>query len=176
MEQHEFALTAQDLEAIEYALIAFFLDGPDIHYARLHASEPPGPSYRTLMTSTTVGGGGHSYLWSEDNFAFVKQLQSRNLIVPLIGDFGGTGALRRTGDYIRQHRRSGQRLLQLERRGLPESREGRPVLPQPGAAAVQLADVVHRQQGEAAAAVEARRLHRPGHDEAPAALDLARRS
>jgi hypothetical protein len=104
MEQHEFALTAQDLEAIDYALIAFFLDGPDIHYARLHASEPAGPSYRTLMTSTTVGGGGHSYLWSEDNFAFVKQLQSRNLIVPLIGDFGGTGALRRTGDYIRQHR------------------------------------------------------------------------
>ena len=52
MEQHEFALTAQDLEAIDYALIAFFLDGPDIHYARLHASEPPGPSYRTLMTTS----------------------------------------------------------------------------------------------------------------------------
>ena len=104
MEQHEFALTAEDLQAIEYTLIAFFLDGPDIHYARLHASEPPGPSYRTLMTSTTIGGAGHSYLWSEDNFAFVKQLQSRNLIVPVIGDFGGPGALRRTGDYIRRHR------------------------------------------------------------------------
>jgi len=104
MEQHEFALTAEDLQAIEYALIAFFLDGPDIHYARLHPSEPPGPSYRTLMTATTIGGEGHSYLWSEDNFAFVKQLQARNLIVPLIGDFGGSGALRRTGDYVRAHR------------------------------------------------------------------------
>jgi hypothetical protein len=104
MEQHEFALTAEDQQSLEYALTAFFLDGPDIHYARLHASEPPGPSYRTLMTATTVGGTGHSYLWSEDHFAFVKQLQARNLIVPVIGDFGGTSALRRTGDYIKRHR------------------------------------------------------------------------
>ena len=104
MEQHEFALTAEDLESIEYALIAFFLDGPDIHYARLHPSEPKGPSYRTLMTSTAVGGAGHSFLWSEENFAFVKQMQARNLIVPVIADFGGTGGLRRTGEYVRQHR------------------------------------------------------------------------
>ena len=104
MEQHEFALTAGDLEAIEYALIAFFLDGPEIHYSRLHASEPKGPSYRTLMTSTAVGGAGHSFLWSEDNFAFVKQLQTRNLIVPVVADFGGTVGLRRTGEYVRQHR------------------------------------------------------------------------
>ena len=104
MEQHEFALTADDLESIEYALIAFFLDGPDIHYARLHPSEPKGPSYRSLMTSTAVGGEGHSYLWSEENFAFVKQMQARNLIVPVIADFGGTGGLRRTGEYVRRHR------------------------------------------------------------------------
>jgi hypothetical protein len=104
MEQHEFGLTADDLASIEYALTAFFLDGPDIHYARLHPGEPKGPSYRTLMTATAVGGAGHSFLWTEENFAFVKQMQARNLIVPVIADFGGTGGLRRTGDYVRQHR------------------------------------------------------------------------
>jgi hypothetical protein len=104
MEQHEFALTADDLASIEYALTAFFLDGPDIHYARLHPSEPKGPSYRTLMTVTAVGGAGHSFLWSEEKFAFVKQMQARNLIVPVIADFGGTGGLRRTGEYVRQRR------------------------------------------------------------------------
>ena len=31
-------------------------------------------------------------------------MQARNLIVPVIGDFGGPAALRRTGDYIRRHR------------------------------------------------------------------------
>ena len=55
------------------------------------------------MTATDVTGGGHSYLWSDESFAFVKDLQQRNLIVPVIGDFGGLTALRRTGDYIREH-------------------------------------------------------------------------
>jgi hypothetical protein len=103
LEQHEFALTTEEMQAIEYAQIAFFLDGPDIHYARLHPSEPRGPSYRELMTATDVVGTGRSFLWSEDHFAFVKDLQARNLIVPVIGDFGSAGALRRTGDYIREH-------------------------------------------------------------------------
>ena len=104
MEQHEFALTPEDLHAIEYALIAFFLDGPDIHYARLHAERAARAVLPDADDVDHDGGAGHSYLWSEDNFAFVKQLQARNLIVPVIGDFGGTGALRRTGDYIRRHR------------------------------------------------------------------------
>ena len=103
LEQREFALTDADLQAIEYALVAFFVDGPEIHYARRHPSEPRGPSYRQLMTAADVVGTGRSYLWSEENFAFVKDLQQRNLIVPVVGDFGGTGALRRTGDYVRAH-------------------------------------------------------------------------
>ena len=103
LEQHEFALSGEDLQAIDSALIAFFVDGPAIHYARLHPSEPRGPSYRELMTATDVVGAGRSFLWSEASFAFVKDLHARNLIVPVIGDFGGNGALRRTGDYIRAH-------------------------------------------------------------------------
>ncbi len=32
---------------------------------------------------------------------FVKELQSRNMIVPVVGDFGGPHALRAIGDYVR---------------------------------------------------------------------------
>jgi hypothetical protein len=103
LEQHAFAVAAEDLRTIEDALIAFFLDGPEIHYARLHPSEPRGPFYRELMTATDVAGNGGSYLWDEARFRAVKDLHARNLIVPVVGDFGGTGALRRTGDYIRAH-------------------------------------------------------------------------
>jgi hypothetical protein len=103
LEHHAFALTTEDLQAISYALDSFYADGPDIHYGRLHPTEQPGPSYRALMAATDVMGDGHSYLWSDENFAFVKDLQMRNLIVPLVGDFGGPTALRRTGDYVRQH-------------------------------------------------------------------------
>ena len=101
--QHEFALTPRDLTWIDYAFNAFYTDGPDIHYARLLPNDPPGPSYRTLMTTKDHVGRTRSYLSSDDAFAFVKGLQARNLIVPVVGDFGGPTALRRIGEYVRGH-------------------------------------------------------------------------
>jgi hypothetical protein len=100
---HKFPLSAGDLSWIDYSLDAFFRDGPDIHYARLRPKDDAGPSYRVLMTSTDVGGHPRSYLATEVAFAVVKDLQARNLIVPVVGDFAGPHAIRRTGDYIRQH-------------------------------------------------------------------------
>jgi hypothetical protein len=103
LEVHRFPLTAEDLSWIDYSLDAFFRDGPDIHYARLRPKDDPGPSYRVLMTSTDVGGQPRSFLATEEAFAAVKDLQGKNLIVPVVGDFAGPHAIRRAGDYIRQH-------------------------------------------------------------------------
>ena len=43
----------------------------------------------------------HGYLASEDSFAFVKSLQQKNLIVPIVGDFAGPKALRAAGKFLR---------------------------------------------------------------------------
>ena len=102
LETHGFPLTPYDLEWIDYALKAFSTDGPDIHYARSRPGDTPEPSYRALMTATDLGGESRSYLASEEAFAFVKDLHARNLIVPVVGDFGGASALQRLSDYIRQ--------------------------------------------------------------------------
>jgi hypothetical protein len=103
LETHKFPLEPRDLGWIDYALDAFYADGPDIHYARLLPNDPPGPSYRTLMIAKDVSGQHRSYLSSERTFALVKNLQTRNLIVPIVGDFGGPSALKRTGEYVREH-------------------------------------------------------------------------
>ena len=102
LETHRFPLSSDDLQWIDYALDAYYSDGPDIHYGRTLRIDAPGPSYRTLMTATDLDGESRSYLASEEGFAVVKALQVRNLIVPVIGDFGGTHAVQRVGDYIRQ--------------------------------------------------------------------------
>ena len=44
-----------------------------------------------------------SYLATDDAFQFVRGLQQRNRIVPVVGDFGGPTALRRVGDFARAH-------------------------------------------------------------------------
>jgi hypothetical protein len=56
------------------------------------------------MTATDFRGLSHSYLATEEAFAFVKDLHARNLIVPVVGDFGGPGAIGRVADYVRAQR------------------------------------------------------------------------
>jgi hypothetical protein len=99
---HRFPLSADDVAWLEDALDAFRADGPEIHY---RGGERTGvwPSYRSLMTQTDLSGRARSYLASEESFAFVKELQARNLIVPVVGDFAGPSAIRSTGEYMRRH-------------------------------------------------------------------------
>ena len=47
-------------------------------------------------------GQARSFLASAERFAFVKRLHEHNLLVPVVGDFGGTHALRGISDYVRR--------------------------------------------------------------------------
>ena len=61
------------------------------------------PSYRVLMTAKDFTGQSRSFLATEEGFRFVKDLHSRNMIVPMVGDFSGHNAIHRVGDYVREH-------------------------------------------------------------------------
>jgi hypothetical protein len=41
-----------------------------------------------------------SYLATEENFQFLKDLQGRNMVVPVVGDFAGPKAIREIGKYL----------------------------------------------------------------------------
>jgi hypothetical protein len=55
------------------------------------------------MTMDDGAGRQRSYLSSEQNFQYLKDLEARNLIVPVVGDFGGSRALRGVGRYARDN-------------------------------------------------------------------------
>jgi len=55
------------------------------------------------MTATDNNGESRSYLATEENFRFVKEMHRKNLIVPVVGDFAGMKALRSVGKYIKDH-------------------------------------------------------------------------
>lgn len=48
-------------------------------------------------------GRNRSYLGTEANYQFLKAFEAKNLLVPIVGDFAGSRALRGIGDYIRAH-------------------------------------------------------------------------
>jgi hypothetical protein len=92
-------LTRADHESIASLLRTFCSKGPAMRY---ETGELTGPSYRELMSAVDLLGRPRSYLASDEAFAFVKNLQARNLVVPLVGDFAGSRALAAAGDFARQ--------------------------------------------------------------------------
>jgi hypothetical protein len=61
------------------------------------------PTYAEVMTATDPGGRNWSYLVSEDSYQFVRGMQRKNLVVPLVGDFAGSKAVRAVGQYLKEH-------------------------------------------------------------------------
>lgn len=100
---HGFPLSTPELETMERALKAFYADGPEIQFWGARSVDARRPSYRQLMTAKDLMGQSRSFLATEEAFTVVKDLESRNRIVPVVGDFGGAGAIRRVGDYVRGH-------------------------------------------------------------------------
>jgi hypothetical protein len=95
-----------DLEVIARVLNAFHDAGPAIHYwdGQSIDRDTLRPSYARLMTMPDMTGQVRSYLNGEGAFAFVRALQQRNLILPVVGDFGGPDALRRIAAYVSERR------------------------------------------------------------------------
>jgi len=105
-ERHGFKLSAEDEASIQYIFRAFYVGGPNLTYVGpvtpRFAVRNRMPSYADLMMENDGEGQNHSYLSSEDNFGILKDLEQRNLIVPLIGDFAGPKTIRTVGSYLKQ--------------------------------------------------------------------------
>jgi hypothetical protein len=105
VENHGFPLSAGDEVRFNYLLRTFFEEGPQISYdsgERRSAGFRTSPTYAELMMQTD-GNQNRSYLASEEDFRLIQDLEKRNLIVPLVGNFAGNRTIRRVGQYLRYH-------------------------------------------------------------------------
>jgi hypothetical protein len=98
---HGFPLTGDDERGIAQTYRSLYAGGPTLRGEFGGGSWIP--SYRDLMTETDLVGVNHSYLASEENFQSLKEYEEKNLIVPLVGDFGGSKAIRAVGRYLKEH-------------------------------------------------------------------------
>jgi hypothetical protein len=103
--KHGFALPKDDIASIEHVYGVFFAAGPEVNYGYRPGS--PGfvrstyPSYGLLQEATNADSVQMAFLATEDNYQAVRRLQLRNLIVPVVGDFGGPSAIRSVGSWLR---------------------------------------------------------------------------
>jgi hypothetical protein len=118
--KHKFPLTDGDLDGIEWALGNYYKFGPSIYYNSSDPASAPSivgvdgnfggrgggrglnyVTYATLMTADDGMGLNRSYLANEENFNVLKTLETKNLLIPVVGDFGGSKAIREVGKYLK---------------------------------------------------------------------------
>jgi hypothetical protein len=103
-QDHGFALNAADFGVIDYVFGAFYRAGPDIRYSFGRGNGwLPFPTYKDLMVETDLANVQRSYVASEELYATLRDMETRNLIVPLVGDFAGPKALRSVARYLDVH-------------------------------------------------------------------------
>jgi hypothetical protein len=94
-------LSDKDLATIGQFHATFIDAGLDLRFSSLgRPPRPYYPTYRQLLLERDLAGRQASYLASEEAFRFVKALQARDLIIPVVGNFAGPHALRAIGRDI----------------------------------------------------------------------------
>jgi hypothetical protein len=96
--RHHFTLNAEDERGIRQLYRTFTREG-----VQFFNSSFLSPGYAYLMTATDGRGKNWSYLASKESYERVRLMQQQNLIVPLVGDFAGTKAIRAVGQYLKDH-------------------------------------------------------------------------
>jgi hypothetical protein len=110
LNKHKLGLSTDDQDDLRHVYRVFYVFGPDINYnsgtgrfGGFGGRRGGMPNYMDLMTATDLQGEERSYLASEENYRVIRDLENRNLIVPLTGDFGGPKAIRAVGRYLKEH-------------------------------------------------------------------------
>jgi hypothetical protein len=102
---HAFALDSADLRSIRHVYVTFFEAGTNINY-----NYRPGfaglstvyPTLGELQSLTNAAGERMAFLADEQRYAFIRTMELRNLIVPVVGDFAGPKAIRAVAAWLKE--------------------------------------------------------------------------
>jgi hypothetical protein len=114
LKTHRFPLSTQDLAGIEKVYGVFFDNGPDINYNSGSGGGGFGRGFANVTYADLMSADDHqgmasttaknrSFLATEENYQYIRDMELRNLIVPLVGDFAGPKAIRSVGSWAKQH-------------------------------------------------------------------------
>jgi hypothetical protein len=95
---HGFELTQDDISSITHVMASFFEAGPNINYGYRSTTATFGLSmyatFAQLQSLTNANGVNMAFLANEANYRRLRDMHRKNLIIPVVGDFAGSKAIR----------------------------------------------------------------------------------
>lgn len=102
-EDFQFQLSDADRRSLEYVYQSFRDDGLSISYRMENSWGGSFPTLKEIIEGTDLNGKTGNFLASAEDYQFVRNLHRKNLIIPVVGDFGGKKALTAVGDYLKKN-------------------------------------------------------------------------
>ncbi|MCI0490674.1 MAG: hypothetical protein L0229_29120 [Blastocatellia bacterium] len=105
-EDFQFPLSERDGQSLEYVYKSFRNEGLDISYRVDGYWSTRGrgfPTLKEIIAETDLNGKQGNFLASTEDYDFVRGLHRKNLIIPVVGDFGGKKAIAAVGDYLKKN-------------------------------------------------------------------------
>jgi hypothetical protein len=104
-EDFQFSLSAEDQASLEYIYQNFRTWGFEVGFdtgIRGRRGFSRSPNLRQLLAKRDLNGRQGNFFASTDDYDFVRSLQRKNLIIPVVGDFAGKKALAAVAAYLRK--------------------------------------------------------------------------
>ncbi|MFY9608676.1 MAG: hypothetical protein WAU45_08700 [Blastocatellia bacterium] len=101
-EEFQFSLSTRDQTSLEYVYKSFRDEGLDTAFRLNGWTDGEFPTLREVILQRDQNGILGNFLASREDYDFVRGLHLKNLIIPIVGDFGGKKALAAIGDYLRK--------------------------------------------------------------------------
>jgi len=101
-EDFQFPLSARDQASLEFVYKSFRDGGLNTAFQLNGWSDSEFPTLGEVILQPDQYGKIGNFLASREEYDFVRGLQLKNLIIPVVGDFGGKKALAAIGNYLRK--------------------------------------------------------------------------
>jgi hypothetical protein len=98
----QFPLNESDQTSLDYVYKNFRNEGLEIAFRIDGSWGGYFPTLKDLIQQTDQHGKLGNFLAGADDYEFVRGMHRKNLIIPVVGDFGGKKALANVGDYLQK--------------------------------------------------------------------------
>jgi len=102
LEKYKLKLSPDDLAKIKLVYQTFWKEGLDLRFSSIGRNNAGQyPTLEEMFLETSRSGKLENYLASEEQFQWLKKFEAENRLVPIVGDFTGTHALRAVAAFLK---------------------------------------------------------------------------